>query len=61
MAERSGQPAVTQPATNEGIQQYYHTKIDELQVYRLTGGELYLELSPSPAGGGGEDTEREKT
>lgn len=25
----------SRPATNEGIQQYYHTKIDELQVCHL--------------------------
>ena len=27
----------SRPATNEGIQQYYHTKIDELQVREPTG------------------------
>lgn len=27
--------SASRPATNEGIQQYYHTKIDELQVCHL--------------------------
>ena len=48
------------PATNEGIQQYYHTKIDELQVRRNLGCALIRAVRP-PAGSWGEDAEREET
>ena len=53
--------SASRPATNEGIQQYYHTKIDELQVCHLKRDSGCALIRIFPVGGGGEDSEREAT